>query len=419
MSIGIEQKSISVLDYGARPDSGMDDSDAFEWALKECGSVFVPKGVYKISRSICLVNQILFGEGVFNSIIEMTDDNPRTAVIRAGRSCVIENIGFGYQDGIVDGTEAEGERIGLVTGCGKIMLQRGSVVRNVRIFNTGTAIYSAEENKNESFSVTYECLEICDFSYRGIDFKALNRTGNLFSNIYMFSHFSVDTLFSLETEESEVSIHQLNVEHTVCRYGIRLVGIRALAASTIHIEGITLSDPSGAAVYFENSSGSIESFSLYYSSILHPDSCLFAFGDSVYDIGKEWATYYPENLGYLRIGTLHLKGINDPNWAIYHRTLNGLLDDSAQGFTFFRRKENAKGDCRIQIDNYVWYTFKKDEDYYTGLASKGNIEFLSKGKIKAFGTTAERPKTRLCPYHTTYFDTDENRMVVWDGKDWV
>ncbi len=408
----------NVLDFGARPGSGQDDSDAFEKAFADGGSLYVPAGEYFISRTIYLKNQNLCGENSMKTILKMTDPSRDAAVIRASRSCVIRDLQFGFADGIVDGTEKAGERPGLVTGFGHSPLQRGSAVRNVRIESTGTAVYSAEENCNESFSVTYDTLEICHFSYRGFDFKAENRTGNVYSNIYMYSKYDVDTLFSLDTEESEVSIHQLNVEHTSCRYGIRLVGIRALAASSVHMEGLTIREPGGAFLFVENTSGAIESLSIYYSCIDHPGTCLVEIGDGVYDIKKDWAFYFPENLSYLRIGTLHLKGLNDPAHHLHGARENGLNDPSARDFLFFGRRNGAKGDFRVAVDNFVWYTFKQDEAVYRAFPVKGIIGFLSKGKLPAHGPSSGRPAERLCPFVTTYYDTDRGRLMIWDGNEW-
>jgi len=291
----------------------------------------------------------------------------------------------------------------------------------MRFFNCGTGICSSDWENSVSSSVTYDTLEIVNFSYRGVDFSARNRTGNVFSNIYIYSQkYMVDTCFSMDTEESETSIHQLNVEHTHCRYGIRLRGVRAAAASSIHAENLFLESPRSAVMLIENSSVIIEALSVYYIGICQRDSRLIELGDAVYDIEHDWATYYPENTGYLKIGTLHVKGLNDPwfkhknDWP--HRGMNW---PEGRDFLFFGRRQNARGVFRVQVDQYIWYTFHTDEELYHRLPCRGEIEFIRLGQLPVKGPTRERPVHRLCPFHTTYYDTDLKRMLMWTGDEWI
>ncbi len=410
---------INIIDYGACPNSGLDDTEVFERALSTGKSIYIPAGKYIVSRTLKLINQNLCGENICSTRIESVNKDVSEPVIAAGRSTKISDISIGFDNGIITGNEKQGERVGLLTGCNDMPLQRGSLIQSVQIKNVGTGIFSDNFHNSESFSVTYDTLEICDFSYRGIDFIADNRTGNVFNNIYITSCYDVDTLFSLDTEESEVTINQLNVEHTRCRYAIRLVGIRALAASTIHIEGISFNNKDSAFIFIENTTGSIESLSVYYSVINYHNLKLFEIGDSVYDIKQEWAWFYPSNLGCLRIGTLHLKGLNDPAQHIYSAIEGGLNNRKAFGFKFFARRKISKGKYRVCVDNYIWYSFKDDIEIYEEFPVEGNIEFISKGKIERFGPTNFRPFKRLCSFYSHYYDTDIKAELIWDGNNWV
>ena len=370
----------SILEFGAKPDTDLDHSAIIEKALETCGNLYFPKGTYKISRPIRLKSQCIFGDGPKQTAIRQTSREADAAVICAGGGfCRIEGLTFGFDDGIVDGSETTGQRVGLLTG-NDGYLSWGSSVRNARINQCGTGIFSCEEKQAVSFSVTYDTLEISEFSYRGVDFIATNRTGNVFQNIYIFSKkYTVDTLFSLDTEESETTIQQLNLEATHCRYGARLRGVRAGAISGIHAECLFLEKADGAVLYVENSSIAIEGLSVYYTGLYHPESRLIELGDGIYDIGKDWADFKPENIGYLRIGTLHLKGMNDPwvpdrsSWP--HR---GLQWEEVKDFLMFYRRPNAKGPFRVQVDSYGWYTFEKDTDVYEKFSCRGEIEFLKK-----------------------------------------
>ena len=355
---------------------------------------------------------------MFHTRIVCTSPDENAAVFMLGRSCVVENLAICFSEELLTGKESRGQRVGILTGNGRSMLQRGSSIRNVRIDNVGTGIYSAGENSSESFSVTYDTLEIYNFTYRGVDFCALNRTGNVFRNLYIMSKYRVDTLFALETEESETSITQLNIEHTHCRYGVRLVGVRAFDIATIHFEGIFLDDPEGAMLYISRSAGTISAMSVYYCGITAPGCCMVELGDTDYDLLHEWAPVMPDMIKDVRISTLHLKGLNDPNFAIHKVCYNGLLEPAAAGFAFFRQEKGVEKRYRVQIEQYIYYTFKQDHAIYESIPREGNIEFVELGKLPISGPSALRPMHRLCPYRTQYFDTDLNRMLLWNGTDW-
>lgn len=414
----LDQNLCNVQAFGARSEPGYDNYPAFAQALQSGRAVYVPAGCYEISRGLRMEDTHLFGDGLNRTRIICRDVKESAVCIRAGRSCTIEQLSIEFAPELLTGQEGFGQRVGLLTG-NERSLQRGSSIRNVRIMNVGTGICSMGENATESFSVTYDTLEICDFTYRGVDFRALNRTGNVFSNIYMYSRYEVDTLFSLETEESEVAIHQLNIEHTRCRCGVRLVGVRAFSVSTMHFEGLFLTKPNSAFLHIANSAGSIGALTAYYSTILAERCALIRLGGTVYDIGHDWAPKGLENLDFLRIGTLHLKGLNDPNYAIAQMRLSGLNEEKSADFRFFLREKDAPGVYRVQLDSYAYYTFKDDGRVYEAIPAEGEIDFIRKGYVQSHGPTAQRPTARLCPWRTQYFDTDVGRMLLWNGESWI
>ena len=221
--------------------------------------------------------------------------------------------------------------------------------------------------------MAYTNLELQDFSFRGIDFVSKTRTGNVFSNIYMRSDHIVDSLFNMEGEESETTIIQLNLEHTkVSRAAISLDGCRALALSTLHIEGIELVEEDATFIYLENSSGRMDAVTVYYTAVDAADCSLFKIGDAVYDINESWQTEPPATLSKMIVGTLHLKGIHDPNVGIHGSRpdpgLNGL-----ENFLFAEREANALGPYKLKIENYVYYTFQDDAAGYRAFATDGEL----------------------------------------------
>lgn len=386
ISNGSIRNCVNVLDYGAKPDEGgVDDTDAFLAAIATGKSVYVPAGYYFVSQGLKLRNQNLYGDGMFQTFIISTTDNLYMPVLSLGRTTSVEDLTIGFKTEIITGEEQWIQRIGIITGddydTGSWCLQRGSQINRVGIADVGTGICSCDLNNVEgytSFSVLYTNLEIRDFSYRGIDFTAGTRTGNVFSNIYMNSKYTVDCLFNMEGEESETSITQLNLEHTkVKRAAMSLVGCRALAISTLHIEGILLSAEDSAYIYLANTSGSMEAVSVYYTAVDANYCSLIKIGDAVYDINAEWQTDPPALLSKLRIGTLHLKGLHNPNEGIHgnERPFKGLND--LVGFKFIKRVANAKGNYKVTIDNYVYFSFQSDWAKYTDFAREGNVTVVS------------------------------------------
>lgn len=376
---------VNVLEYGVEPNLwGVDQYDKFKEAIDTGKSIYVPAGYYYVSKSLKLRNQNLYGDGMYQTFIISIADNDYAPVLSLGRTSSVEDLFIGFDNKLITGDEGWIQRIGIITGDdydgGSWCLQRGSQINRVGIGDVGTGICSCDLNNREgytSFSVSYTNLEIRDFSYRGIDFTAKTRTGNVFSNIYMNSKYEVDSLFNMEGEESETSITQLNLEHTkVKRAAISLEGCRALAISTLHIEGIPLSQEGAAYVFLENTAGTIEALSVYYTAIDANNCSLIRIGDGLYDIHEDWQQTPPSVMSKIRIGTLHVKGLHNPNTGIHgnDRTTIGLND--VVGFNFIKRASGAQGDYKVIIYNYVYYTFQSDLAKYTAFATSGNVNVV-------------------------------------------
>lgn len=379
---------VNVLDYGVEPNLwGVDQYDKFQQAIDTGKSIYVPAGYYYVSQTLMLRNQNLYGDGMYQTFILSLSTYKYATVLSLGRTSSVEDLTVAFVSDIITGEETWGERVAILTGDNfeeknsSWALQRGSQINRVGIGDCGTAIcsrdYEGTSLEAGSFSVSYTNMEIQNFSYRGIDFTSGTRTGNVFSNIYMNSKYEVDSLFHMEGEESETSITQLNLEHTkVKRAALSLEDCRALSVSTIHIEGIELCREGASFVHFKNSSGIIDALSVYYVAIDADNCSLIDVGDAVYDIHTSWQQTPPAVLSKLKIVTLHVKGLHDPNQAIHgdDRTTIGLSD--IVGFNFVKRTDGAKGDYKINIYNYVYYTFQNDVAIYQQFATSGNISVV-------------------------------------------
>ncbi len=379
---------VNVKDYGVEPNLwGVDQYDKFQQAIDTGKSIYVPAGYYYVSQTLMLRNQNLYGDGMYQTFILSLSTYKYATVLSLGRTSSVEDLTVAFVPEIITGEEAWGERVAILTGDNfeeknsSWCLQRGSQINRVGIGDCGTAICSRDyEGTNleaGSFSVSYTNMEIQNFSYRGIDFTSGTRTGNVFSNIYMNSKYEVDSLFHMEGEESETSITQLNLEHTkVKRSALSLEDCRALSISTIHIEGIELVQEGASFVHFKNSSGVIDALSVYYVAIDADNCSLIDVGDAVYDIHTSWQQTPPAVLTKLKIEVLHVKGLHDPNTGIHgsDRTTIGLSD--LVGFNFVKRADGAKGDYKINIYSYVYYTYQNDVAIYQAFPTSGNINVV-------------------------------------------
>lgn len=156
-----------------------------------------------------------------------------------------------------------------------------------------------------------------------------------------------------------------------------------------------------------NSSGSIGSLTVYYAPIEKNGVSIVRIGNNRYATGM--TSFQPDTVGYLRIGTLHAKGLNenDPTSETHGAKVGGLTRADASGFVFFDRPANALGDYSVQLDNYVWYSYQNDRNVYEQFPvdPNGKISFMKLGALPLSGPTAKRPANRMIANVTTYYDT--------------
>lgn len=417
---------LNVLDFGARPNSFEDDTAAFTQAMEKqrathC-TLYVPEGIYYISKPLSLLNCNLKGAGLQATCIISCDPTGQP-ILYMGRSCVVSDLTLSFKPELLSRNEKQGEFVGvcLRDENNVYRLQRGSALRNVQISNTGTAIFDGDDmgDRRSAFSITFDSLEISDFTFRGVDFCSVCRTGSVFSNVYMSSACpNVDTMMRFCGEDSELTMQQVNLTNTCCRCALHLEDVRGFNAATLHILGVTTKQAGDCLIRMEGSVADIGTLTVYYS-LLVPGSSLIDLGSSEYDIRLEWADFRPATMGHLHIGNLNVKGLNDPTRRdpAIRRGIDRWQED---GCCFFHRAADAPGSCTVQVDHYSWYTFQNDRDAYDAMPRDphGRITFRALGTLPLGGNTADRPVNRLCPFATRYFDTDLGREVIWDGSAW-
>lgn len=412
----------NVVDFGARPNSFLDDTEAFLKAIATENSVYVPAGIYYVSKTLKIENQNFVGGGCFATQIVSLNSDKNMPIIMAGRSCCISDLMLRFDDGIVTGDEKSGERVGILTRSDTFPLQRASTITRVRIEKVGTALYMPRNYIGGGpFCVEHSNLEIQHFSFRGIDYGAHHRIGNNFSNIFMLSDYEVDSMIYLEGDSSNVTMSQISIINSKCRHSaLSFNNVYGFNISTLHISNIGITEPGHALLEFNNASGEIGALHCNYIPVACDDVSLIRLYNANYDLcipdGKML-----KSERYIRIGDITVCGLNDPTHGLFPENGNmGLTEPYDKMFRFVSRKKGCAGKYFIEIGGYSYFTFKDDRKAYEEFrCDDDEICFLKKGALLPGGTTKERPKYRLCRYVTEYFDTDVGRKLCWDGEKWL
>ena len=98
----IIRDSINIKQFGATGDGVTDDTEAIQNAINECTNIYIPKGIYKITREITInSNEHIFGEGQGSILVcyfDYTNSINYCFVSRDGSSAIsrtiIENMKF-------------------------------------------------------------------------------------------------------------------------------------------------------------------------------------------------------------------------------------------------------------------------------------------------------------------------------------
>lgn len=422
-TIGSHKDYANVVDFGAKPNSFLDDTEAFLKAIATGNSVYIPEGIYYVSKTLKIENQNFIGSGVFQTHIISINMDKNQPILMAGRSCKITDMLLMYKEGIVTGEEKEGEHVGILMHGETWPLQRGSEIKNLRIENVGTCFYMPRDYAGGGpFSIEHANLEFQNFSFRAIDYGAKHRIGNIFSNVFMTSNMeTVDSLIHLEGDEVNVSMSQMVMLNTRCRKAaLSINNVKGFHISSMHIGGVSVVTEGRGLVELNNSSGEIGALSYNYIPLESDNTSLIKTYNANYDLCLTEKEVVPSN-HYLRIGHLDVCGINDPSADFNYTECNdGLVYPYSEKFKFISREDNSEGVYYVEIGNYSYYTFKNDTEIYEEFkCDDDKIRFIKKGSLIMGGSTAERPRYRLCKYVTEYFDTDLGKKICWDGEKWV
>lgn len=373
----------NVTSYGASPAaSGSTNRAAFQAAIDAAlaagrGTVYVPAGSYNIDNTLILSNVNLLGEGVASDIVATISTATAPIIYTAGVVSV-RNLRIRYASGIT-GSETQGQKVAIK--CGNISVLYGilqhSIFDYLQIENCGTAFYESGTlnlpNYGEAvFSTTFSNIWCFGFRYRGFDFNSTIRTGNVYQNIYLNTgakdaFVSCNALFSLQGQETESSIIQLNIEHS--QYTANAVifdGCTGLGVTSMHIEGVRPDANSKAYVNCTHSSGSFNNLSLINCTHTRTSVPLI-------QLGSSYNNYWSVNgvsgdaltANYYEFGTL----------VVENMSLNS-------GCTVFSRGTND-GAMYANVGGFV---YGPNGSAWQAFPISGNIEFISTGVNSNYNT---------------------------------
>lgn len=361
----------------ANQTSTFDCATAFANLLTNHAEGYLPPGKYRTSAPVDLANvRRLRGSGERTSIIEATHTDPANPILYLGGESRIDELGLRFAPGIVTGSETQGQRVGVntispTTGFGT---QRQGGMRNILIDTVGTGVFNGPGLNTAAFSCVFDSIEVHNWSHRGFDFLGSARTGNVFRNLYIHnigtSFANADVGFAFGGDESETTIEQLNVEAGTMNAAVTFFNTHALACTGIHIEQVRLRNNDSGLVTWDRSTGRIESLTVYYCAIATTGWSVVKIFDSLY--GGAFAN--PNTHNELRIGTLHCLGLNDSGTPPFDVGIGALV-----GFEFINRPLAAVGDFYMQVDRWVWNTFKGDQATFIAFPhdSQNRIKFAS------------------------------------------
>lgn len=149
--------------YGAVPDDGKDDTDAFINAAKTGAGVYVPLGIYDIKETVILRGQNLKGSGMDRTVIRF---NGEGTIVKMKGAAMLDDITLTFAEGSITGNEAEGQQVAVFDEG----ITNGAMLRSVRVTNVGTGYYSSVDAPSD-LTFTAESFIVDKFSHKAIQIK--------------------------------------------------------------------------------------------------------------------------------------------------------------------------------------------------------------------------------------------------------
>lgn len=328
------------------------------------GTIFLPAGTYSITSTITLNDINVIGSG-YSTILQGSTASLGSANPMFIMTGIVTLKSFQARFDSKPGSASSGQYVIFRTGDGYNPLQRYSNIDSIWANNCGTAFYNPTGG-GSVFSTTFSNLRIESFTYRGFDFRGTDRTGNIYSNIYLSNiisagnRYTCNCLFALSGQESECVIDQLNIEHSFfTQAAVIFDGASAIACSALHIEQATPSSNNIPYIYTNSSSGTFNSLVFLgnwypaYSMPTTTGNVIFQCNSSNNTYGSPVAT-----ANYFNIGEFYIaNSVTTLGWNMFARGTND-------------------GPMYVEIGGYQ---YTPNDNYYANFPTSGNIEFISTG----------------------------------------
>jgi hypothetical protein len=336
------------------------------------GTIFLPPGTYSITSTIDLTEINVIGVGIKTILRGVSASLGATnPMFKLAKICTVQNL---YAEFDVKPTTATTGQY-VIFQCGNPSvefgeLQRYSYFNGILTGQCGTAFYNPVGIA--VFSSTFSNLRVENFRYRGFDFLSDNRTGNVYSNIYLTGggySTVVNCLFALAGNESECSIIQLNVEHcTFSAAAIIFNGCNALSVTSLHFEALYPLSNNIPFVYTNSSSGVFDAFTFLgnYYNVTRPNNgiptttgnSLFQCNNSLNNYANFGGNAYTAN--YFQFGVFYAANV-----------------DGADGLSWYMFARGANdGPMYISLGNYQ---YAPNNAWYRSFPTNGNLTFINTG----------------------------------------
>lgn len=335
------------------------------------GTIFLPAGTYSITSTITLNDINVIGSG-YSTILQGSTASLGSANPMFVLTGIVTIKSLKAQFDVKPVSASSGQYVIFRTGNGSNPLQRYSNIDSVFTGNCGTAFYNPS-GVGSVFSTTFSNLRVEFFTYRGFDFNGTDRTGNVYSNIYIAAGIpsagvlnTCNCLFALSGFESECTIQQLNLEHSIFTQACAIFnGIGAISCSTLHVEQVKPASNNIPYIYTNGSSGTFTAFTFlgnWYPAYSMPTTT----GNSIFQMNSCLSTYSspsPTTANYFNIGEFYIAN-----------------SATTLGWNMFARGTND-GPMYVEIGGYQ---YTPSDNYYANFPTSGNIEFISSGVNASF-----------------------------------
>ena len=258
---------VSVVEYGAIPSDGKDDTDAFLRAAASGRGIYVPAGEYHISKTIEIKGKDIIGEGLGLTKIKGTSSD---ALFRLSGNGRLAEMSLGYSDG----NAARGEKTAVRVVAGESSGLAPSL-KNVEFCQIGTAVFV----ESGTTGIRLEDLTIEKFGYAGVVFDAKGHRGAILRSIWVRNALA-GASYGIELQGDEGTLlEQITVEESKLKQGVYFdgsVGFSVKTAQFLKVNTTAMLGGKKAAgrigsVYTQGSAGDIVGFFEPVSGEIKPE----------------------------------------------------------------------------------------------------------------------------------------------------